>query len=522
MALSALQELQNWFPSGTAEGERSILDRVFVYVAELERVVAPKPGNPLLLVGRKGTGKSAIIDFAARILEKQGVPALTLGPVDLPTGQLDDAASIGDIERSFRGVILTAMAAKLVEEKSGLLSGHDATLYAAAVDAGARTPDLISRLAKALPGIAKPAMPIDLSSSFPSLTQTTAEQIQRAVAARVEARRLHLFIDDTDQVASPEKLGHLNRIWGLLLAIRRLASEMPQLCAVVSLREEVWDRLRFHSSGQRDQTDHFASLIVRVQAGNDLVTRIVETRLAAAAARCSDQSKVGSSIYEPFFEGLSARAPRSSDFRSWRDLIVLRSRGRPRDAIQLVDALAEYAQRIRKVTKIDEPTFQSVMPSFSEGRATLFNQEVESEFPQALDVLRSFADVDYDAGSYTLTAIAARDHFISMGSRFSCYLYGRPMRPGIESDAIEIWSFFYLSNILNARTSDQRMKDGYSHIDPAADPTLVNKARWNEMQNFLWEVNPAFRDFLDARRAESLARGGLAKKRPSSRRKRTG
>ena len=41
-----LEKLENWFPAGTAEGERAILERVFVYVDELKRVISPNPGNP--------------------------------------------------------------------------------------------------------------------------------------------------------------------------------------------------------------------------------------------------------------------------------------------------------------------------------------------------------------------------------------------------------------------------------------------------------------------------------------------
>lgn len=70
-----LAELISWFPSGTAEGEKPILDRVFVYVDEFASVMAPPVGNPYLLIGAKGSGKSAIIDFAMRTLKQQDVPS---------------------------------------------------------------------------------------------------------------------------------------------------------------------------------------------------------------------------------------------------------------------------------------------------------------------------------------------------------------------------------------------------------------------------------------------------------------
>lgn len=68
-----LEELIKWFPSGTAEGERAILEKIFVYVREFRRILAPPPGNPYLLVGKKGTGESAIVEFSTKLLSTQGV-----------------------------------------------------------------------------------------------------------------------------------------------------------------------------------------------------------------------------------------------------------------------------------------------------------------------------------------------------------------------------------------------------------------------------------------------------------------
>lgn len=43
-----LETLQNWFPSGTAEGERQIQERVFVYVSEFPRLLSPRAGGLIL------------------------------------------------------------------------------------------------------------------------------------------------------------------------------------------------------------------------------------------------------------------------------------------------------------------------------------------------------------------------------------------------------------------------------------------------------------------------------------------
>lgn len=513
-----LEVLENWFPAGTAEGERALLERVFVYVDELKRVLSPRAGNPYLLVGRKGTGKSAIVEFAVKLLELEKVPAIILRPKDIPTSDLSDNDAMGDLKRKFYSILLSSVATKLSENPKGILTGDNAILYNEAVNSGKRSPDLIGRLARSLPGIAKTAIKADLAAAYPVLTAAVAVDIQQAITNRLVDKRFHIFIDDTDQVANPEKPGHLNRVWGLILAARDLASEVPEVCAVITLREEIWQRLRHEGAAQRDQTDHFANLVIHTSSSDQHVQRVVETRLRAASSQC--RSNEG--LYQPFFEGQVARAPQSIDARSWSDLILVRSRQRPRDAIQLIAKLAQHALAEKRAPKIDEQTFQSVMPAFSEERAILFAQEVSEEFPAAMEVLRSFATANYREGGFRLTAEDAKNHIRAMTSSFRIEVYGRVMRPDRENDVFEIWRFLYNANFLNGRVSDNREKDGYRHIKASSDPMLVSKARWNEMQGMLWEVNPAFRDFLVSRQADQEAKIGLPtrKNRPPKRRAR--
>jgi hypothetical protein len=489
---------------------------VFVYVDELKRVLSPRAGNPYLLVGRKGTGKSAIVEFAVKILTLEQVPSIVLRPKDIPTSDLSDNDAMGDLKRKFHGILLSAIAAKLSENSKGVLTGDEATLYNEAIDSGKRSPDFIGRIARLLPGIAKTAIKADLTAAYPVLTAVVAADIQQAISNRLVDKRFHIFLDDTDQVANPEKPGHLNRVWGLILAIRDLASEIPEICAVVTLREEIWQRLRHEGAAQRDQTDHFSNLVIHTSSNDQHVQRVIETRLRAASAQCCSNE----GLYQPFFEGQGARAPQSPDVRSWSDLILVRSRQRPRDAIQLIAKLAEQALADKRLPKIDEITFQSVMPAFSEERAILFAQEVSEEFPAAMEVLRSFATANYREGGFRLTAEDAKSHIGAITSSFKIEVYGRVMRPERENDVFEIWRFLYNSNFLNGRVSDNREKDGYRHIVAVSDPMLVSKARWNEMQGMLWEVNPAFRDFLVSRQSDQRAKTGLPtrKNRPTKRR----
>ncbi|WP_439602468.1 P-loop ATPase, Sll1717 family [Devosia sp.] len=511
----SLETLLSYFPSGTAEGEKGLLEQVFVYANELAKVIAPPEGNPYLLVGDKGSGKTALVDFASRLAEKQGIPSVVLTPFDIDTSTVSAASSTGDMQREFYRVLLAAISAKISESNTGWTDGNYATLYREAVQAGNRSPDFVGKMGRFLAEVAKPVVGVDMGAAFPLLTIHTRSEVEKSMAAIVGRTSFYLFLDDTDQIGSPEEPGHLNRVWALLLAVRRLATNVPALKAIISLRTEVWNRLQFDQNGQRDQTDHFKTLIVRMESTRDHVEKILERRLALASIDVGQPN----TLYKPFFENDGAAAPFSHEFRSWKDLISVRSRQRPRDAIQLVNALARYATGQGKAV-IDQACFHAVMPIFSRDVSERFAQEVSSECPQALEVLKSFAVADYDNPGFTMSSDATLAHLRKLFSKFGIQVYGRPLGTNLENDSFELWRFLYTSGVLNARVSDATQKDGYRHLPPGADLSLVSKVRWNDLQKLLWEINAAYRDYLIQLQKEEEVRIGLPVKRTRPRRRR--
>lgn len=497
--------LLQYFPSGTTEGELTILSEVFIYTDEFARIISPPQGNPLLLVGRKGSGKSALLAFTREVLEQQEVPAIMLTPSDINSGALSDSASTGEMKRVYADALLGAIAGKLAEKDTGWFSGDGAAIYNAAVAGGERAPDLFGKIVNAVTALAKP-LKLDADEALKRLSQATRREVQGAVGRVIKKKNFYLFIDDTDQVASPEKSGHLNRIWALILAVREISARIPELRAVITLRSEIWHRLRSEETSARDQTDHFRSLLVEMPTSKQHVRKILERRLALAAKLAG----AGADIFGPFFEGSGARPRSSPAFRSWDDLVVVRSRDRPRDAIQLVNAMANEAIRRRK-PRIDESVFQSEMPKFSALMAEQFGKEVVYECPEAAEILRTFSSAEYDERGFTFGAEAAKEHFLRVLSRFGPTLYGRKL-PNSEGSAFDLWGFFYNASVLNARVSDVLEPDGFRHLDPRDDPGLVSKVRWNDVQRHLWEVNTAYRDFLESVRESEARISGLPTK----------
>ncbi|GAA0778035.1 hypothetical protein GCM10009108_14410 [Castellaniella ginsengisoli] len=502
--------LVKYFPTGTTEGERHILRKAFVQLDEYAEIISPPPCSPRILVGKKGSGKSAIIDFSMAVFKHTGVPAIQLKPLDLDLGAIPETASVGEVTRIAFLELSRAIARTLGTSVSGLLSAQDKALYEEAVDAGLRDRDTIDKLAHLLPKLAKPLIEVDLSQLLPAVSVANRNQLLKAIKSNLEETQsgFYLFIDDTDQVAAPDRPGHLNRIWGFLLAARELAQRIEQLRCVISLREEVWRRITSDRAGQRDQTDHFAGLVRFLSPTRSHIRNIVEKRINLAAREIDSKS---SRTWDLFFESDNPLMPTTNLRSSWPDLIVVRSRERPRDAVQLVNALAQAANA-NKLEKINDSLFAKEMIEFSKQRVSLLAQESEFECPQIEQIIRTFSYLEYDQGSFKAKAEMIKDHILRHCTNFGAQLFGRSLKSGNEDDAFHLWKYLFDIGFLNARVSDSREKDGYRHVYPREDPNFVSKSRWSDMQATAWEIGPSYRDFLISLQQEHVARTGLPPK----------
>jgi hypothetical protein len=209
-----------------------------------------------------------------------------------------------------------------------------------------------------------------------------------------------------------------------------------------------------------------------------------------------------------FFEGRGALMPSSKEFSYWSDLIVIRSRERPRDAIQLVNLLATAAltRRGRKVEQID---LDNQIPVFSAQRVQFLATEAELECPQITTVVQQLAYIQFDHGSFKSTFEPLRQYLRRLPSALAITLFGRNLRPDSDEDALSLLGYLFELGVLNARVADSREKDGYRHVFLREDPGLVTRARWNDLQSVVWEVNPAYRDYLMSVQAQAAVQKGL-------------
>lgn len=517
MPKNNLETLNEYFLAGTAEGDQSFLNNVFVPFKEYINIINVPDGGPRILLGNKGSGKSALLRYFKSQLNEIDIPTVFLRPKDIRLAEIQDT-SLGALTRSCEAAILKSIANKIGGGINGLvLNADDKKLLQIAKSEDGKDEDAIEKLFQFLSPIGKTVTGIDFSKMKLGVTEVGLSSIQNAIRSNLQRtdKRLYVFIDDTDQIASPNEPGQLNRIWAFFLAARSIMEECSNIKFIISLRDEIWRRLKRDEAGQRDQVDHFRNLAIKIQLNETEIKSIIAKRLDLVHEKLG--KKPHGSRYDLFFETQSVKIPTAyEEFRSWDDFIVKRSRERPRDSIQLVYKLSDYANK-KNFEKINSGHVAQVMPIYSEERVDDLKRECDLECPQLKEIIRTFAEVEFDEGSFTLHPQTTADFLNSLTSRFSITLLGKLLRNDDSSNTFDLWRFLHEIGFLNARISDNREPQGFRHITAEEDPELVTKARWNDMQSLTWEVHPAYRDYLIQINNEKQFSFGLPKKRKNKR-----
>lgn len=506
--MKPLDALLQYVPTGTTEGERAILKEAFTMPEQMATILSGPAGSPRILVGNKGVGKTAILEELESAARAQSIPALLIRPDDLNISPIASATDIGTIKRVLYTCLLHAIAVQIGRQLRGLLKGPAANLYDLATETGAREPDLFSKLTDLIAVLAKPVVGIDATKLAQDLGRrkpvpNLGEIIENYLSG--QEKIFLLLIDDTDQVASPGTPDHLNRVWGLLLAVRKITQDDPSIRCYVSLRSEVWSRLARNDAGQRDQTDHIRPLIESLRASERYMLEIFNRRIALAAKKLGKASRM-----DLFFEDGQVILPTSEEKRNWETFLLKSSRERPRDLVQLVGHLARTAKAAgRQVITSHDATI--AMRTFSQERAEDLAVEMGEDCPVFLDVIRSFADLDFEVSFEDLRA-----HVETIPTRFSTKVRGRILKPDTQDDFIRLLEVIFESGLVNARLPDKTQPRGFRHVNFLDDPHLIQLARWSELQAATWEVHPVFRTYILSLKDAQAARG-LKNKRKGSR-----
>ncbi|WP_155518293.1 P-loop ATPase, Sll1717 family [Ralstonia solanacearum] len=498
--MTILDFLLKYVRTGTAEGDRNFLDQIFITPNQFNQLCAIEPGGLRILTGNKGIGKSAIVEWIFKVSTKNNIPCLLIRPDNIASKDLPTAHDIGSLKRHYYEILLRTIGAQIGSQLKGLLKGNSAKLHQEARQHGLSEDDLIQRSLSLISAISAPVARINGVQLAKELAGPTAAN---ALIPAINSQLLstgavfYLLIDDTDQLASPDQGAHLNRIWALILATRRLVGDCQSVRAIITLRSSVWTRMTSESLGQRDQTDHLRGLVISLTADDTLMQRIVRRRLENAA---KDAGKTKVDPYTVFFNGATMTLPTSDEVRSWDSFILKSARERPRDAIQLIKNIIDSSTKNQSIT-IGSSEADDAMKTYSSERVDDISNEFSLDCKNIKEIINTFSEISFETDFETL-----RKHLNIIPSTSSTTIRGDLLKPQVDEDGINILSILHEAGFINPRIPDKTKSRGFRHILFQDNPAFTKFSNWNEMQGAHWEIHPAFRTYLIGIKQSKLSR----------------
>lgn len=483
--------LSKYFSSGTAAQERDFISDIFVSVTDYQKIITPPSRSIRLLVGSKGSGKSALLEYHHKKCMDSLIPSLYLTPTDIEVEPFaENEGSAFTIQKIYKALV-SQIAIQIGIELHGMLTNEQETLVQEAVKAGVRQPGFLDTTLHALSKIGVALTKLDFQRMLPDLhytTDTCVEGInQSLLTLPKEDTVFYILFDDIDLFGTPGSSNYIDIIWCAILAFKKLAEKLPHVRPIITMRNEIWRRITTPRQNQRDQVDHIRTMVHELNPSPQEMHQILTRRMQY----CRKQyDGVDFKAFEPFFQGTDCKMPSSTDRRYWWDYLVTSSRERPRDTVQLVHKLSENADRHGRQFITDQDVDETALSYSSERVDDLVNENSDL-CPELETVIRSFSSIDFQPSADTV-----RNHLLGVPGRGRITIQSKPLSANNKDDMFKLWKLLYEIEFLTPRAKDCTQPKGFMHIRPYADPTLVSASRWTDMQKYIWEIHPCYRSYL--------------------------
>lgn len=416
-----------------------------------------------ILVGHKGTGKSALFRVLMSDEEERGSLVVMIKP--------DDIAEICIEQSNFL--------LRIRQWKEGL---YRIIVEKALQQFGTTDEDLWKNLTKKSLGLIE--LLTQSSKKLKDIVDVT--EMQRKCAEKyLSNRRVVVFLDDLDR-GWEGKRDDIIRISALLNAIRDLACENDGLRFKVALRSDVYYLARTSD----ESTDKIESSVVWCKWTNHeilvmLIKRILTYNHQQAnydSLFKTDQFHLSTYLDNVFtrkFEGLG----KWSNTYTYKVLMSM-IRKRPRDLVKLC-ALAAGSAYIAKSHIITTDHLRVSFTEYSQGRLQDTINEYRSELPNIQDLLLGMKPTTKEKKTgkgfvYTTSELRAKINSIMQHHRFCL--------AGKEASANSLLNFLYKINFITARKVLEGGEIQRKYFEE-------NRYLSNSSVDFGydWEVHPAFR-----------------------------
>lgn len=301
----------------------------------------------------------------------------------------------------------------------------------------------------------------------------------------LQNKKIVIYIDDLDRGWEGRK-DDIQRISALLNAVRDMANDNPGLLFKISLRSDVYYLVRTSD----ESTDKIEGSVVWCKWTNHEILQMMVKRVLTFFSiqfdemelMAKDQASLGrylEQIMEPLFGG-KGRWDQVPTYKVLMSLV----RKRPRDIVKLCSLAARNAGEHNR-TKLSTEDFQCVFEEYSLGRIQDTINEFRSELPNIDKLLFGMRPTqkerdEYGGFVYSEQQLRIKLSKIRQNSSIA-FSNGRANSPA------ELKNFLYKINFLTAR---KRLDDGTIQRKYFEENRYLSTE-----QNFSydWEVHPAFR-----------------------------
>jgi hypothetical protein len=210
--MSALDYLLKYVRTGTAEGDRPFLGEIFIAPTQFTQLCAIEPGGMRILVGNKGIGKSAVVEWINTVAKSKKLPCLLIRPDNISSKDTPTSPDIGSLKRFYFEVLLRTMGAQIGSQLKGMLIRSAAKLHNEARQQGLGEEDFIQKSLDLISAVSLPAAKINGVQFAKELAGTNSpDALIKAINSQLlsSGSVFYLLIDDTDQLAAPDQPAHL-------------------------------------------------------------------------------------------------------------------------------------------------------------------------------------------------------------------------------------------------------------------------------------------------------------------------
>lgn len=485
--MSNLNSLTKYFRGGSAEEEKEIRGEVFVPPSNINTLLSFDFHSSVILLGNKGVGKSIFVNVLHEAYLQNSELSVLITPSELECDPILSKKTLADRKAAAYGQILRSAAGIIGKHSNNneiAISADVVALQKLAIKDGFSKPDLITNFSKILsmvtPHVGKIAQAL-LAEQANSLGKNNlADVVDKYLTDR--GRTLWLFIDDIDEAVAKKSTGVFDygACWAIVSAAIELSEDISSLKCVVSVRSDIWHlmtRTHGHGTERRDKLGQIHEL----KFSEEELRSIFNKRISLAAADAKSQKGIST-----FFQQNTITLPGvKGDKRTWDQWLAKIARFRSRDMVKAVQMLITAA-KAKPSDAIGDEQAHSILLDFGTQRIDNIVDEYGQICPQIKEVINDLTE----KMSYTFLEIV--DLLKKTPSRRATNIDGIAMQSTNEH-AINLLRILHMACFINPRKGSD---DNYDHLNYNDWPNIVDMAKFNELQQYSWQIHPTFHTYV--------------------------